>query len=190
LLAGEVIPDTHPQATVLADRFRTSALGKKAAHAAQSGREWDFVAEVAGTVLRGQIDLWFAAGRQLVIVDYKTDRQPGPEAIAEYSLQVQLYAIALSAWSGRDVTGGVLHFLTPDRIVDVDVSPIALGGAREAVYRLREAQERGEFPLREGAHCRVCDYWGGACPAGRASAAGATGAASLHEIAAAPPAEP
>ncbi|HYO83668.1 MAG TPA: UvrD-helicase domain-containing protein [Bryobacteraceae bacterium] len=179
LLAGQPLEDPHPQAAALADRFRTSPLGKKAVNAASAEREWDFVAEVAGTVLRGQVDLWFMSGRDLVVVDYKTDRNPGEEAVYEYSLQVQIYALVLATYTGRQVNRAVLHFLSPDRVVDVDLTPLALGGAREAIHRFREAQERGQFPLREGAHCRTCEFWRGVCPAGRTTAASAASAASV-----------
>jgi ATP-dependent exoDNAse (exonuclease V) beta subunit len=56
--------------------------------------------EVAGTVLRGSIDLLVeTGGRPPLIVDYKTDRVDGDEVgdrVARYGIQQAIYALAVA----------------------------------------------------------------------------------------------
>jgi hypothetical protein len=149
----------------LADRFLVSPLGKRVARAQTKHQEWDFQFDAGDLVLRGQIDLWFEHNRELVLVDYKTDRDVTDERVAAYSLQLQLYAAALERAVGRTPSTGILYFLKPDRPVEVDLSPIAIGGARELVHTFRAAQAATDFPLRTGRHCYSCEFFGGMCPA-------------------------
>jgi RecB family exonuclease len=129
--------------------------------------------EIAGVILTGQVDLWFEGSQGAVLVDYKTDREPSPNAIAAYSLQLQLYAIALSEYLSRPPERAVLFFLRDGREVDVDTSPLGLGAAREAVHRLASAQSSGDFPLHTSVECGRCEFYRGLCPAGRVSPAAA-----------------
>ena len=80
LLAGAVVESPDPEAVKLADLFRKSALGRRAAAAATVEREFDFLMEIENMVLRGQIDLWFEDRGKTVLVDYKTDRVTAAEA--------------------------------------------------------------------------------------------------------------
>ena len=76
-------------------------------------REFDFVMAVEDVVVRGQIDLWFEEGGELVIVDYKTDGVTGAEAhqrARDYELQVRLYAMAVERVTGRAAGPGVAAF--------------------------------------------------------------------------------
>ena len=65
----------HEEAHELAERFRASELGRRAARATRIEREFDFLFDVEDVVLRGQIDLWFEEAGELIVVDYKTDRE-------------------------------------------------------------------------------------------------------------------
>ena len=165
ILAGQPADKSSPEATQLADRFVTSQLGKRAARAQSKAHEWDFLFSAAGLVLRGQIDLWFEHNRELIVVDYKTDREINPHTVAGHSLQVQLYALALEQWMGRRPDRGVLYFVRPNTEVEVDLSPLALGAATTAVREFHEAQSRLEFPLRPGNQCWRCEFHRGLCPA-------------------------
>src|SRR5207244_5989204 len=69
LLAGTAAPNADPKATAMAEVFRQSALGRRAARASRVEREFDLLMAVDGLVLRGQIDLWFEEGGETVIVD-------------------------------------------------------------------------------------------------------------------------
>jgi CRISPR/Cas system-associated exonuclease Cas4 (RecB family) len=166
VLANEAGLDVPGVVTELADKFRMSPLGKRSLRASRSGHEWDFVMEVAGIVLRGQIDLWFEHNRELILIDYKTDREIGDEALEGYSMQLQLYALALERHLGRRTDRPVLFALRTGTEIDVEVAPLALSATLDAVHRFREAQARQSFPLVVNDHCRRCDYYRGLCPAG------------------------
>jgi len=72
-------------------------------------REFDFLMAVENLVVRGQVDLWFEEGGELVIVDYKTDDVKAAEAqdrARDYALQLRLYAMAVEKVAGRPWTYG------------------------------------------------------------------------------------
>jgi ATP-dependent helicase/nuclease subunit A len=157
ILAGKAGEDVDPEALALAEVFKSSALGRRYARAARKAHEYDFVFALDDVVLRGQIDLWFEHNGDLVIVDYKTDRHVDP---APYEVQLQLYAHALNG-----VTRAYLYFLRANEPVEVNLSPLALAGARETVRDFTRAQESLEFPLKTGTHCVRCEFYGSLCPA-------------------------
>jgi ATP-dependent exoDNAse (exonuclease V) beta subunit len=168
ILAGQPPDAPAPEAVELADRFVTGALGRAAARAARQAHEWEFVFAVSGQVVRGVIDLWFERGRELVIVDYKTDAVVQPvqrERIRGYDLQLQIYAEAVRRALGRLPDRAVLAFLRTGEEVDVDLSPLAVGAALEQIHRFRSAQQSLNFPLNPGAQCYRCRHYKGTCPA-------------------------
>jgi CRISPR/Cas system-associated exonuclease Cas4 (RecB family) len=162
-LAGE--PAGSPEANELASRFRASDLGSRAEAAGRVEREFDFLLELEDVIVRGQIDLWFEQGGELVLVDYKTDRD---EAGAQgYALQLRLYALALERYAGRRPDRAVLYYLRSNRAIEIGLADEDLAAARNAVRELRNAQDQLKFPLKEGEQCRKCLFWGGICPAGK-----------------------
>jgi CRISPR/Cas system-associated exonuclease Cas4 (RecB family) len=170
ILAGLAVEAPAPEAVELADRFTTSAIGKKASRATRKEHEYDFLISIDDLILRGQIDLWFEHNRELILVDYKTDsvRSPlDPKRVHAYALQLQLYAIALERMVGRPVSRAYLHFLRPNEVVDVDLSPLQLNAAREYVRTFLEAQATLDYPLNTGDHCFRCEYYKEVCPARR-----------------------
>jgi ATP-dependent exoDNAse (exonuclease V) beta subunit len=169
LLAGSEVDSPDARAVRLVQVFRQSALGKRVARAARVEREFDFLMAVEGLVIRGQVDLWFEEGGELVIVDYKTDAVTAAEAerrAQDYELQVRLYALAVERVAGRAPGQAWLHFLRPNTAVEVDLTPSLLESPEQMVKEFQEAQERGEFPLREGEHCKRCPFYRDLCPAG------------------------
>jgi len=111
VLAGKPEPDAPPEAFRLADVFRQSPLGQRAAQAEFAAHEYDFLFELEGMILRGQMDLWFEDRGELILVDYKTDRvDPGEERrhAYRYGPQLRLYALALSKLRRRTVTKALL----------------------------------------------------------------------------------
>jgi hypothetical protein len=52
-----------------------------------------------------------------------------------------------------------------DEVIEVDLSPLAVNGARNAVLEFQAAQETLEFPINPGQHCHHCDHFGTLCPA-------------------------
>jgi ATP-dependent helicase/nuclease subunit A len=169
LLAGEPLPVSDPQAMAMAETFRQSALGRRAARAARVEREFAFLMAVEGLVVGGQIDLWFEEGGETVIVDYKTDAVSAAEAhqrAAEYAIQLRLYALALERMTGRGPDRAWLHFLRPNTLIEVDLTPLLLDSPEQMVREFQEAQDKMQFPLREGEHCRRCAFLGDLCPSG------------------------
>ena len=152
----------------LADNFRDSALGQRAAKATRPEREFDFLMAVEGLVIRGQVDLWFEEGGELVIVDYKTDAVNVTEAhrrAQDYGLQLRLYAMAVEQLTGRAADRAFLCFLRPKVVVEVDLAPSLLESPADVVREFQEAQNSLQFPLNEGEHCHACPFFRDLCPA-------------------------
>jgi ATP-dependent helicase/nuclease subunit A len=168
LLADTPVADPAPESQRLAQVFRESALGRRAAKAARAEREFDFLMAVESMVVRGQIDLWFEEDGGLVIVDYKTDAVNGQEAhqrAQDYAQQVRLYAMALERMTGKVPKEAWLHFLKPNTAVAVDLAPSLLDAPEQIVLDLQAAQQSLDFPLLEGTHCRRCEFFRDLCPA-------------------------
>jgi len=168
LLAGIQVADPDPQAVRLAETFRKGPLGRRVERALRVEREFDFVMAVDDLVLRGQMDLWFEEAGQLVIVDYKTDAVSAADAqqrSLDYVLQLRLYAVALERIAGRAPDRAYLHFLKPNTVVEVDLSPSLIDSPEQVVREFTDAQDRLEFPLREGEHCERCVFYKDLCPA-------------------------
>jgi ATP-dependent helicase/nuclease subunit A len=155
-----------PAAAELASRFTASELGQRAARATRIEREFDFLFYFEDMVLRGQVDLWFEEGGELIVVDYKTDRVSNDQESSEaYVLQLQVYALALERYAGRAADRAVLYYLRPDKTVDVPIDPES---ARAAVRAFLSAQDSVEhpperYPMRPGERCRRCSFFGNLC---------------------------
>jgi ATP-dependent exoDNAse (exonuclease V) beta subunit len=173
LLAGASVQDADPNAFAMAEVFRESALGKRTARATRIEREFDFLMALEGLVLRGQIDLWFEEGGELVVVDYKTDAVNSMEAhqrASDYSMQLRLYALAVERILGRSPDRAYVHFLRPNTAIQVDLTPSLLDAPEQMVRDFRESQNAMTFPLQEGSHCKRCGFYADLCPAGRREA--------------------
>src|SRR6185295_10172336 len=96
-LAGDAV--LSKEALELAERFRQSELGLRADRATRVEREFDFAVAIDDVVISGQIDLWFEEAGDLVVVDYKTDRDTSSSD--SYAVQLRLYALALERYAGR-----------------------------------------------------------------------------------------
>jgi CRISPR/Cas system-associated exonuclease Cas4 (RecB family) len=168
LLAGVAVADADEEAVRLADNFRASPLGRRQAKAIRVEREADFLMAVDGLVIRGQVDLWFEEGGELVIVDYKTDSVNAAEAhrrAQDYALQLRLYAMAVEPLAGRPADRACLYFLRPNVGVEIDLSPSLLDGPGEVVREFQRAQDSLQFAMNEGEHCQRCPFFHGLCPA-------------------------
>jgi len=175
MLAGKPVANAPAEAIDMVRRFRESETARRADRATRSGREFDFLIELEDFILRGQIDLWFEEGEELVLLDFKTDQvEPGQEQwhALRYGPQLRLYALTLERLTGRLPDRAVLWYLRTDAAVDVEMTAESMAEARRQIRLLGEAQHRNHFPLREGAHCLRCRYFGGACPAQIAVSAG------------------
>lgn len=168
LLAGKPVDNAPPEADHMARAFWDSPLGRRAQAATRSGREYDFLMEVEGVILRGQIDLWFEENNEIIIVDYKTDRvEPGGERLHSfrYGPQLRLYAMALARLTGRMPRRAIVWYLRTGTPMDISLREEWMDAARQQVAAFRDAQDSLQFPLREGPHCLHCAYVNGICPA-------------------------
>jgi ATP-dependent exoDNAse (exonuclease V) beta subunit len=162
-LAGH--PVDSPEALELAGNFQRSELALRAARAVRLEREFDFMLALEDVAVSGQIDLWFEEGGELIVVDYKTDRDDA--SAGAYALQLRLYGLALEKYAGRIPERAVLYYLRHNRALEVSLAAGELDAARGAVRALRDAQNGLEFPLQVGEQCGRCAFLGGLCPAGR-----------------------
>ncbi len=157
ILAGET---GSPEAAEIAARFPLSELGQRAARATRVEREFDFLFCCEDVVLRGQIDLWFEESGELILVDYKTDRDDSRSDV--YAMQLRLYSLALERYAGRMPDRAVLYYLRPDSTVDVNLDRDL---PRSAVHAFLNAQESLEYPMRPGPQCLRCPFFQNRCPA-------------------------
>jgi CRISPR/Cas system-associated exonuclease Cas4 (RecB family) len=164
ILAGKPGPCSK-EAQRLADVFLESDLGKRAAAAVRAEREWEFIVDINGTLVRGTIDLWFEENNEIAIVDYKTDTRERPEA---YAPQLALYGLAIERAFGKRPTQAWLHFLRSNNPVEVPLNDAAIRRVGDLLAELAHAQDTLRFDLREGEHCRTCQFHRGLCPAGSA----------------------
>ena len=144
-------------------------MGRRVERATRVEREFDFLMAVDDLVVSGQIDLWFEEGGELTLVDYKTDAVAEAEVherVRDYELQLRLYAMAVERATGRAPGRAAVHFLKPNVVVDVDLGPSLIDSPEQIVRDFLEAQEKLEFPLREGRQCRHCAFHKELCPAG------------------------
>ena len=172
LLSGNPVPGASPEALRLAEVFRQSPLGRRAGRATRAAREFDFLMAVQELVIRGQVDLWFEEGGELVVVDYKTDEVGAAEAhhrARDYSLQLRLYALAVERVAGRAPDRAWLHFLRPNTLVEVDLAPTLIESPEQTVRDFQDAQSKLDFPPNAGEHCMRCPFYHDLCPVGQAS---------------------
>ncbi|MFY9726143.1 MAG: UvrD-helicase domain-containing protein [Bryobacteraceae bacterium] len=168
LLNGATIADADDEALRLAGNFRNSSLGRRAAAATRLEREFGFLMAVNDLVIRGQVDLWFEDGVELVIVDYKTDAVNPAEAhrrAREHGLQLRLYAMAVEQLASRAADRAFVYFLRPNTAVEIDLAPSLIESPGQVVREFQEAQSSLHFPLNEGDHCHACPFFHDLCPA-------------------------
>jgi len=170
LLAGKTVVQAPPEAHEMVKKFQESPLGIRAGKAARIEREYDFVMSVEDIVLRGQIDLWFEEGGELILADYKTDHAEAADAPAharKYGVQLRLYAAALERALGRRPDHAYVFFLRPGVAAPVSLGANEMRETAALVQLFREAQSSLRFELNEGPACRTCPFYRGRCPAGR-----------------------
>jgi len=147
-------------AQALAAVFERSELARRAAGASRCEREWDFISEIDGVLVRGTIDLWFEDAAGVHIVDYKTD---ATVRASEHAPQLALYSVALERALGKKPTSASLHYLRADRVEPVALDGEAMARARGVIGELRTAQETLSFPMNAGEHCRTCGCYRSTC---------------------------
>jgi putative RecB family exonuclease len=126
-------------------------------------------------VLKGRLDRVDAdTGRGLVVVDYKTSRQPATQDAADADEALTIYAALVERRLGRPVTRLVLDYVVAGEQVVTERPPEVLrerlGDVLATAATLRADQE---FVPRPGPWCAGCDLLR-RCPEGQLEVAGAT----------------
>jgi ATP-dependent helicase/nuclease subunit A len=143
------------------------------AGSARARAETPILLGVAGTVLRGSIDLLVEReGAPPLVVDYKTDRlngtEPGAHA-ARYEIQRAIYALAVAESLDTDKVEVAYVFLErPDEPVLSQLGPAELEAGRQRLSAAISQIAQGEFPVarvedRDWSLCRGCPALGRLC---------------------------
>jgi ATP-dependent helicase/nuclease subunit A len=148
------------------DTFRGHDLSMRIGRAKSAYRELDFVMELTGARIRGQIDLIYQdPGGAWHIVDYKSDHVDEAslaEHAGRYELQMLLYASAAWKHFGSHPADATLDCLRPGASHVFPVTPETLAVARQRVEKLTTdlitARRTGNFPRNTGGACRFCPY--------------------------------
>ena len=121
--------------------------------------EAPFVLPVAGTVLRGNMDLLGIGAEDALVVDYKTDRV-GSSSPAElggrYSAQRAVYALAAAAGEERTVRTAHVFLERPDEPVVEVFDPAGLHAARERLEGLIAQIRSGTFEPAAEPYAALC----------------------------------
>jgi len=142
--------------------FWRGALGQRVAAARQAWREVPFVLSLAGTEIRGTIDLILeSAAGQWEVVDYKSS-SPAPKAAeaaaAEYGLQLGLYAVALGRRGGRPIDRWSVHFLGSDVTVERPVGPSDAAQIEAAAREVLAGIAAARFDRSDAGACARCRF--------------------------------
>ncbi|MBN1943067.1 MAG: UvrD-helicase domain-containing protein [Phycisphaerae bacterium] len=150
--------------------FRDQPLAEQLASATQMHRELDFLLRAGRASLRGQIDLLFrdAAGAWR-IVDWKSDRAETQadldHKLQRYELQLLVYALAVSRFTGEPPADASLYFLRNGRVRSVQMSAETLAAAEKRIETLTSqliAARRENHFIACGKetcpHCRVSNF--------------------------------
>ncbi|HET7573480.1 MAG TPA: UvrD-helicase domain-containing protein [Solirubrobacterales bacterium] len=151
--------------SLLADRVRATGATVRA--------ESPLLLGIAGTVLRGSIDLLVERdGSPPLVIDYKTDRLGGAdpaEHVDRYATQRDIYALAVAESRGAEKVEVAYVFLErPDDPVATTVGPTEMEAGRARLTAAIERIERGDFPpaspdRRNWDLCRGCPALGRTC---------------------------
>ena len=177
------------QVSALAKAFLSSPLREEIADARVSP-EVPFVLSVAGTLIRGSIDLLADMrgratrrdpinGGSVLVVDYKTDRLEGrdpAEIVSRYSIQRDLYALAAAA-RGTPVETAYLFLERPDEPVRESFDEAGLEEARNRVESVLERLAAGRFDVTDRPNKALCAD----CPARERLCSHSTAAQMRHD---------
>jgi putative RecB family exonuclease len=134
-----------------------------------AGVELTLEAEIGGLLLRGIIDRLDVTERgELVVVDYKTGRVPGPNQEQQRLAGVQFYALLCEQVLGQRPAKVRLLYLREPVCIEADPSDQALRGLRQRTMAIWSAIERAceaeDFRPKPSALCGWCSYKS-LCPA-------------------------
>ncbi len=126
---------------------------------ARVSAEVPFVLSVAGTLVRGSIDLLVERpDGSVLVVDYKTDRLNGREpadTVSRYSVQRYLYAMAAAA-RGTPVETAYVFLEQPDPPERDTFDEAGLDAARGQIESVLERLAAGRFEVTRYPHRALC----------------------------------
>ena len=127
------------------------------------GVELTLEADIGGVRLRGILDrLDRTADGELVVVDYKTGRAPGPAYVQARLGGVQLYALLCQEVLGRRPAEVRLLHLKEPTVITSEPSEQGLRGQRTKTLAVWTAIERAcrdeDFRPKTGPLCRFCRF--------------------------------
>jgi hypothetical protein len=142
----------------LAQAFLGSSLREEIGDG-RVGAEVPFVLSVAGTLVRGSIDLLVERDDgSVLVVDYKTDRlrDRDPEQIvSRYSVQRDLYALAAAA-RGTPVETAYVFLERPEPAVRESFGEDDLEAARGRIEGVLGKLAAGQFEVTNRPHRSLC----------------------------------
>lgn len=156
--------------------FYSSKEGQTVMHSKDVRHEIPFLFNYSGTPVRGKIDLLYSPegksshgkspeGLSWYLLDFKSSNS-NPEMLKSYTIQMQLYSLAVKALFGTFPEQALLFFLPEARPVTIDISEEAMKRLNEWLKTFFTAEEKRPgpsdldttFPARQRESCRWCEY--------------------------------
>jgi ATP-dependent helicase/nuclease subunit A len=139
--------------------FYSSREGRLVMGSTEVRHEMPFLFNYCGTPIRGKIDLLFSPkGKGYHLLDFKSSSLPGADtdrlrparqmAGGSYTLQMQLYSLAVKTLFGTLPEQALLFFLPEAKSITVDISAEAMKGLEEWLKTFFTAEEEGPDPTR------------------------------------------
>ncbi len=154
----EASDDRIALALELSEAFLRSALREEIGDG-RVGAEVPFVLSVAGTLIRGSIDLLVERpDGSVLVVDYKTDRlgdRDPAEIVSRYSVQRDLYALAAAA-RGAPVETAYVFLERPGSPVRESFGDDDLAAARGRIEAVLKRLAAGRFEVTQHPHRALC----------------------------------
>jgi ATP-dependent exoDNAse (exonuclease V) beta subunit len=113
-------------------RFENSLLFSRCTGCEDIQKELPFIAAIGDHIVNGVVDVLLPDG---TMIDYKTGA-PTPRKLDRYTRQLHLYAAALRAVDPTLVSGACVYYVDTGDIVEIDLSPEAVGATLAQVERV------------------------------------------------------
>jgi ATP-dependent exoDNAse (exonuclease V) beta subunit len=147
------------RATMLVEAFLAAPIRSELAAAGSIHAEAPFAFRVGGLVVRGEIDLLADLGREVLLVDYKSDALRGTaptDHMARYDVQRRIYALAALRRYGRHVRVSYVFLERPDRPVEARFSPTDAPGITDELETMARGVSAGRFEVTSRPERSLC----------------------------------
>jgi len=142
-------------------RFSESDLYNQIVEAEEIRREEPFAFIEDKVLVRGNIDLIYKSGNNLVIVDYKTDNIGIDELnniSYAYTLQIGIYALAVYRAEYTMPSKMVLHFLTPGLSREISCNQNVIDDVSNTLSKVIKSISTENFSPVRSDKCDICPY--------------------------------